>query len=140
MSDENELQETAFYDGAENPIFYSRKFNLKLKCDFKLGYFPFDTQTCFITLNAGNKVKSFIKLIGETVYFIGERELATFYVVNWNLEAAPMDNDIDVQVNIFFKRQISQYVFGVYIPSLFIMVIAQVCLRIFFCPWLEKSR
>ena len=121
MSNEDNLKEIAFFDGAENPIFYSRELNLKFKCDFKLALFPFDTQTCSISLKAGNKVRNFIKLVGS-VHFKGPKELATFDVIEWNLET----DHVDAKVTIFLKRQISQHLFGIYLPSLFIMAIAQV--------------
>ena len=121
MSTDDELHETAYYPGSSNQIEYSRKFNLKFKCIFKLGYFPFDTQTCFIKLEVGSKVRNFIKLIGESVDFVGEKELATF-----DVDYCSIDSDSDVKVKILFRRQISQYMFGVYLPSLFIMMIAQV--------------
>ena len=36
------------------------------------------------------------------------------------------NTDIDVKVNVILKRQISQHLMGIYLPSIFIMVIAQV--------------
>ena len=122
MSDDHEARETAFFTGAETPILYSREINLNLKCDFNLQYFPFDTQTCFISLKPGDKVNNFIKLVGDSMEFSGDRQLATFDVVKLELEAV----DEGVMVKIFVKRQISQYLFGIYVPSLFIMIAAQV--------------
>ena len=81
MSNQYDLKETAYFKGIENPIFYSREFSVKLKCDFNLAFFPFDTQTCFIALTAGNKVRKFIRLVGESLDFTGRTELATFHVV-----------------------------------------------------------
>ena len=52
MSDPNIVRETAFFSGAHNPIQLSRDFIEKFKCDFNLQYFPFDTQTCMILINA----------------------------------------------------------------------------------------
>ena len=89
-------------------------------------YFPFDTQTCSITLKAGNEVRNFIKLVGESVEYTGDRELATFNVVRWEIETDEESTDIDVTVNIVLKRQITQHLLGIYLPSIFIMIIAQV--------------
>ena len=40
----DQLEEVAYYEGAENPVTYRRKFNKNFACDFQLYYFPFDTQ------------------------------------------------------------------------------------------------
>ena len=106
----------------ENSIIYLRQFIEELKCVFDLSFFPFDTQTCSILLNVGNEEKKLIKLVGVKVDFIGNQKLATFDVRRFELE----DDNVDVKVNIILKRQISQQLLGIYLPSLFIMVIAQV--------------
>ena len=129
MSNDYDLQETAYFDGSENPVFYSRKFGVKLKCSFNLIYYPFDKQTCSIALAAGNKVRNFIKLVGETIEFTGPRKLATFHVIKWSFETEAKISDVDVKVNIFLQRQVSQHLLGIYLPSLFIMAIAQVHLE-----------
>ena len=126
MSDAHDLHEIAYFTGSENPIFYSRELSVKLKCDFDLSYFPFDTQTCFIALTAGSKVRNFIELVGESVAFRGPRSLATFKVVNWNLETEMINPDIDIKVNVKLKRQITNHLLEIYMPSLFIIAIAQV--------------
>ena len=126
MSNKEDLKETALYKGAENPVIYLREFNIKLKCTFHLVFFPFDTQTCSITLKAGTEVRNSIQLVGETVNFTGDRELATFNVIGWELETDEVSSDIDVKVNIVLKRQIAQHLLGIYLPSIFIMIIAQV--------------
>ena len=126
ISNKDDLKETALYKGAENPLIYSREFNVQLKCTFHLVYFPFDTHTCSITLKAGNKVRNFIELVGEAVDFTGNAELATFSVVGWELETDEESSNIDVKVNIILKRQISPHLLGIYLPSIFITIIAQV--------------
>ena len=52
-----QLEEVAYYEGAENPVTYRRKFNKNFACDFQLYYFPFDTQVshCF---KPGVKIES----------------------------------------------------------------------------------
>ena len=126
MSSKENLRETALFDGSENPLIYSRQFNIKLKCVFNLAFFPFDTQTCSISLNTGNEERNLIRLVGENVDFIGNRELATFDVIRWELETGGTSSPIDVKMNIILKRKISQHLLGIYLPSIFIMVIAQV--------------
>ena len=129
MSSGYSLHETAYFSGMENPIFYSREFNKKFKCNFNLRFFPFDTQNCFIALTAGNKVRHFIRLVGKSLDFTGDTKLATFHVINWTLETDSSSSEVDVKVNIYFKRRLAQHFLGIYLPSIFIMTVAQVKLK-----------
>ena len=123
LSDEYERRETAYFRGSENPILFSREMQLKLKCAFQLNYFPFDTQICSVVLVPGFKERNFIKLIGENVDFLGKKKLLTFEVVRTMI----VTSETEIKVKIYLKRQISQYILGIYGPSLLIMVAAQVC-------------
>ena len=67
-----------------------------------------------------------VELIGGNVEFSGNRKLSTFDVIKSELEEKDNAGVIDVKVNIILKRQVSQHLLGIYLPSLFIMVIAQV--------------
>ena len=67
-----------------------------------------------------------IDLIGDNVDFIGNQKLSTFDVIRFELEDKDITKEIDVKVNIILKRQISQHLLSIFLPSLSIMVIAQV--------------
>ena len=134
MSSLEDKRETAFFCGSENPLIYSRKFTLTSKCDFNLALFPFDTQTCSISLDVGDSIKKFVELKGTNINFVGEKKLATFYVIDCQVaEDDDKGRKADFQVKILLKRQISQYLFEVYMPSIFIMIIAQVKIPLFLC-------
>ena len=126
MSEEHELHETAHYHGSENPLVYSRDFDLEFKCSFNITYFPFETQTCKIELKAGNKIRNFIYLVPEDFSFVGDDVLATFYVDDFWIEMDSSSSDVDVRVKIVLKRRLSQHLLGIYLPSLCIIIIAQV--------------
>ena len=100
MSDELDLHETAYFLGATNPLYFTRNINGKFKCDFDLRFFPFDTQTCFISFTAGNTVRNFIKLSGESLAFTGKTTLATFDVIDWEFDSDTGNIDVDLKVDI----------------------------------------
>ena len=118
---EKELIKRAYFQGAKNPLIYSREFHLKLKCDFKLRYFPFDKQECYIIINAGYKTRNFVHLSKDSLTFSGEEELATFDIIECEFENGPF-----IKVKIVLKRRVSNFIIKVYIPSIFIMIAAQV--------------
>ena len=126
MSDQFTLKETAFYKGSENPLVYSREFNMKFKCAFKLAFFPFDTQVCNIELNAGSNFRNFVQLVPEKLRFNGPTQLAAFYVRSCSMEMNPPTKNVDIMVKIKLKRRINQHLIQTYLPSLCIMTIAQV--------------
>ena len=126
MADKYHLRETAYFLGSENPILLSRDFTLKFKCDFNLQYFPFDTQSCMILINANNKVQNFVQLTPIHLEYIGPRELLNFDVIDWHAEIDTSESVVHIRNYITIKRKIAQIMLTVYFPSLCIMVVAQV--------------
>jgi len=49
-TDEN-LQENELYDGTLNNLIFSRYYKMSFQCDFELHNYPFDFQTCFVTVS-----------------------------------------------------------------------------------------
>ena len=54
----NEFQESEKFTGDTNPLVYARNYELKLGCEFALHYYPFDTQTCLVTVTIMNPLMS----------------------------------------------------------------------------------
>ena len=99
MSNQYELHETAHYSGADNPIIYTREFDLEFKCFFDLIYFPFDTQICNIELKAGNKITNFIIYFKrehfKTAIPVSITTMLVMYTLNNSIAAnLPQSSDI----------------------------------------------
>ncbi len=51
LNSPSELQKNELFDGAENPLVYTRVYSLDLQCNFELKWYPFDFQECFIQVS-----------------------------------------------------------------------------------------
>ena len=138
MSDQFHLKETAHFSGAGNPLLLSRNFNERFKCDFNLRYYPFDTQSCIILINANNKMKNFVQLTPSRLDYIGPTHLQNFEVLDWLAEIDTSESDVNIRIKIVLKRKVLQHLLSIYFPSLCIMVIAQVKMVQKFCFELQN--
>ena len=46
-----ELREHLYYKGSENTLTYNYTEERTFKCDYKLGWYPFDNQHCLVLVN-----------------------------------------------------------------------------------------
>ena len=60
----------------------------------------------------------------------GEKFLLTFYVKDSWVEMDSSTSDVDIRVKIVLKRRLSQHFLGIFLPSLCIIIIAQVVMII----------
>ena len=122
-TDQSDLYETTYFPGSENPILYSRTYALDFLCQFELQKYPFDTQTCRIIIGPRNKELNFVKLIPNKVSYKGPIKMMTYRVMDYDIGESEQGSVI---ITIRLKRMVSQHILSTYLPSLCILIIAQV--------------
>ena len=68
----------------------------------------------------------FIKLVPNLLNYAGPINLMQFTVLDWKIESGPDEADYDVVVTIVLKRRIEQQLLSTFLPSLCILILAQV--------------
>ena len=63
----DELNEGYLYSGEENNLRYIRTYSLNFRCYFDMRNYPFDTQECFIIMNAADSRRHMVNLLAESV-------------------------------------------------------------------------
>ena len=121
-----EMEEVAYYKGSENSLQYSRDFYLMFECQFELHNYPFDTQICTFLLKKPSKVDKFVELIPKQLVYSGPLSMPEFFIVKFDMIAETECKEYDIQVRIIMKRRVSQHLLSTYLPSLCILIIAQV--------------
>ena len=121
-----ETEEIAYYKGSENSLQYSRDFYHRFKCQFKLQNYPFDRQVCTILLKKPSKEDKFVRFVPKHIDYTGPLGMAEFVITHYDMIGEEDQNYADIQVRIFLKRRISQHLLSTYLPSLCILIIAQV--------------
>ena len=138
---DKELLEVALFSGSENPVVYSRSYFLEFTQDFDLQFYPFDEQLVTVEICPTQPA---IKLMPELLDFVGSIDMRRFTVQSWSIEQRVEGKRLKDQlvvVKIQLKRRVTQVYFRIlflmlhldsqvllstYLPSLCILVLAQV--------------
>ena len=123
-----ETEEIAYYKGSESSLQYSRDFYLRLKCQFELQNYPFDKQICKILLKKPSKEDKFLQYIPKKIGYTGPLDMAEFVITDYDMIDKAEDSEADIEVRIFMKRRIQKHLLSTYLPSLCILIIAQVAI------------
>ena len=126
LSPIQEMEEIAYYKGAENCLKYTRDFFLRFKCNFELQHYPFDSQTCTMLLKKASKFEKFMNLIPRQLEYSGPVNMAEFVIIDTDIKRGDNHSQYDIQVSILMKRRISHHLLSTYLPSLCILIVAQV--------------
>ena len=127
LSPTQDMEEIAYYKGSENPIRYLRDFYLRFNCQFDLQSYPFDSQVCTILMMMPGKEDQFMKFIPKYLAYSGPKGLAEFFITSIAMMPAKDTEEYNIKVIISLKRRIAKHIQSTYLPSICILIIAQVC-------------
>lgn len=114
--------ETAHFIGSGNPLSKSCIYIMDFLCRFQLQKYPFDTQTCRIILSPVEKDLDFLDLRSFNITCSGSQKMMNYTVMNYKIERQRKL----VVVTFKFKRMVSRQVLSTFLPSVCILIIAQV--------------
>ena len=90
--------ETAYFEGSENPIIFSKNYNQDFICNFDLHKYPFDIQTCLIVIGTTDKDKFFMELFPENLEYFGQKDMLTYTVKEYKMKKS--DGYVSVEVTL----------------------------------------
>ena len=122
MLDPFAAHETAHFRGSGNPLSLSRIYTMDFLCRFQLQKYPFDTQTCKIVLSSVEKDLDFLNLGPSNITYSGPQNMMTYTVMKYNIKRQGKL----IVVTFKFKRIVSRHILSTFLPSVCILIIAQV--------------
>ena len=67
----HERDNAYIFSGEENSLMSERTYNTAFICDYKMHWFPFDTQTCYMDLVMRSNADRFVELEPDLVDYTG---------------------------------------------------------------------
>ncbi|XP_066946136.1 uncharacterized protein [Macrobrachium rosenbergii] len=131
-NDEN-IFEDELFDGKKNSLIWLRKLTVTTSCQFDLEAFPFDTQSCSMSVLLSGITKEYVILVPDEkgVSFVGQRKLLEYRLVSEIMEKQDEGNYSGQAVRLVFQNMSNFYVTSTYIPTFVIVIIGY---TVFFFP------
>lgn len=58
----------------------SRVYDVNWICEYDMSWYPFDTQTCYMTLQPDGNSGEFIDLVDDGLEYLGPRDLTQYFI------------------------------------------------------------
>ena len=111
------------YEGNDSPIIMSRVYDIEFLCDYKMQWYPFDTQTCYMEFRLKEGMASFVDLIPGTREYLGPKELTQYFVKRTGIELYRKMGKKGVRVSITLGRRLLGVFLTVYFPTILLNLI-----------------
>ncbi len=125
-NDQTEVINTYLFKGSENPIVLTRVYSMEFLCNFDMSIYPFDNQTCSAIFVMKGNTGNFVKLVADSVKYLGPKDLQEYSVHETNIfEKQLLTSSFhQVEMVIVFQRRVLSALLSNYFPTFLICLIA----------------
>ena len=117
---------TYIFDGKENGLQSERTFNTQFICSYKMNWYPFDTQTCYMDLIMKKNADEFIQLNPQKMKYSGPIDLSTYFVRSTSICLAIISSKEGVRVKVVLGRPLLSTILTTFLPTVLLNVIGHV--------------
>ena len=118
-SDRSSSENKMVYSGEDNPLKYSRFYNIVFKCNFEMHWYPFDSQLCTMVIITKDGMEKFLELNPVSLKYLGPQELQEYLVKNAEIKLVKGKVEVQFQLG----RQILSIVLTSFIPTIILNLI-----------------
>ena len=98
-----------FFTGRENPLTFSRTYDIPFTCQFDLAWFPFDSQECTMVLRPRGNSGYYVFLHAFQFTYLGQEDIAVYYITDFIYLERTLGDIKEVKGNSYMLTNRSQY-------------------------------
>ena len=82
-----EAIKTFYFKGVDNPITFSRIYDIRFLCSYDMAWYPFDLQRCELLLKPFGNTGKYVFLVNSSVNYFDKMDLSKYYIKQWKFES-----------------------------------------------------
>ena len=87
-----EAIKTFYFKGLDNPITFSRIYDIEFLCEYNMAWYPFDIQKCSMEFRPDGNTGEYIQLVKDKFRYLGKQELSVYFIRDSTFSQIPFDN------------------------------------------------
>ena len=101
-------------------MIYKRSYFKTFQCQYDMSLYPFDTQRCYIIMEAPLSDQGFINLMAGDLNLLLKLDMMQYTIIKWELKK---EGSTQIVLTISMGRKILSQLLTVYLPSVLIMIV-----------------
>lgn len=100
MGASNEAIRAYYFRGVDNPITFSRIYDIRFICIYNMAWYPFDLQRCELLFKPFGNTGKYVYFIKNDINYFDKMDLSKYYIKQWKFESKDTDTGTGVEGNI----------------------------------------
>ena len=93
----DEAIKTFYFRGTDNPITFSRIYDIRFICSYNMAWYPFDLQRCELLLKPFGNTGKYVSLVNTSINYFDKMDLSKYYIKQWKFELKETDTGTGVE-------------------------------------------
>ena len=125
------------FKGSENNIMLSKTHDTSFLCQYRMAWYPFDTQVCTMDVVLNLVQAPFCRVEAEVLSYLGPTDLVQYFIRNTSMVNTLVRGQEGVRVYVVMGRRILSSVLTVYLPTCLLILMAHV--TVYFKPFFFEA-
>ena len=93
----DEAIKTFYFSGSDNPLTFSRIYDIRFICSYNMAWYPFDLQRCELLLKPFGNTGKYVSLVNTSINYFDKMDLSKYYIKQWKFELKDTDTGTGVE-------------------------------------------
>ena len=96
-SSRHESIKTYYFTGADNPITFSRIYDIEFRCSYDMAWYPFDLQRCELIFKPFGNSGEYVRFVNQVINYYEKMDLSKYYIKQWKFYAVKTNTGTGVE-------------------------------------------
>ena len=99
-SSRHEAIKSYYFTGADNPITFSRIYNIEFRCSYDMAWYPFDLQRCELIFKPFGNSGEYVRFVTQDINYYEKMDLSKYYIKQWKFYTVQLNTGTGVEGTI----------------------------------------
>ena len=100
----HEAIKSYYFSGADNPITFSRIYDIEFRCSYDMAWYPFDLQRCELIFKPFGNSGEYVRFITQDINYYEKMDLSKYYIKQWKFHTVQLNTGTGVEGTITCKK------------------------------------
>ena len=106
-SSRSEAIRSHYFNGIDNPISFSRIYDIEFICSYNMAWYPFDLQRCELRFKPFGNSDVYVRFVNHFINYYDKMDLSKYYIKQWKFYSLETSTGSGVEGILVIKKQIT---------------------------------
>ena len=110
-SSSSEAIRSHYFNGIDNPISFSRIYDIEFICSYNMAWYPFDLQRCELRFKPFGNSDVYVRFVNHFINYYDKMDLSKYYIKQWKFYSLETSTGTGVEGILVIKYKLINFLY-----------------------------